>query len=77
MKKNEERLTKEMNEVQSQNRKLVEPLRIAKAEVEDLKRQLANYGKDKTSLAVSLKLRVYQNKFNNDKSIVILLYLNF
>merc|ERR1712096_304206 len=34
MKKNEERLTKEMNEVQSQNRKLVEPLRIAKAEVE-------------------------------------------
>lgn len=64
MKKNEERLTKEMNEVQSQNRKLVEPLRIAKAEVEDLKRQLANYGKDKTSLAVSLKLRVYQNKFN-------------
>ena len=64
MKKNEERLTKEMNEVQSQNRKLVEPLRIAKAEVEDLKRQLANYGKDKTSLAVSLKLRVYQNKFS-------------
>merc|ERR1712002_603272 len=53
MKKNEERLTKEMNEVQSQNRKLVEPLRIAKAEVEDLKRQLANYGKDKTSLANS------------------------
>lgn len=53
MKKKEERLEKEMAEIQSQNKKLIEPLQKAREEVDDLRKQLANYNKDKASLAVS------------------------
>ena len=52
MKKKEERNEKQMNEIQSENRKLIEPLEKAKAEVNDLLKQLANYHKDKQSLHV-------------------------
>ncbi|XP_066570193.1 dynein regulatory complex subunit 4 [Amia ocellicauda] len=51
MKKKEERLKKEMAEVQLQNKRLTEPLRKAKEEVAELQKQLANYNKDKASLA--------------------------
>lgn len=54
MKKKEERLEKQMAEVMSENRRLVEPLQKAKEEVEELRRQLANYEKDKQLLAVSV-----------------------
>lgn len=54
MKKKEERLEKEMAEIQLQNKRLIEPLQKAREEVEDLRKQLANYKKDKASLAVSI-----------------------
>lgn len=40
-------------QVQAENRRLVEPLHRAKEEVDELRRQLQNYDKDKQSLAVS------------------------
>lgn len=52
MKKREDRTIKQMNEVMAENKRLVEPLQKAREEVEDLRRQLANYEKDKTALAV-------------------------
>ncbi|XP_066541477.1 dynein regulatory complex subunit 4 [Hoplias malabaricus] len=51
MKKKEERLEKEMAEVLQQNKRLTEPLHKATAEVAELQKQLANYNKDKSSLA--------------------------
>ena len=53
MKKKEERNEKHMSEIQAENKRLKEPLEKAKAEVTDLKKQLANYQKDKQSLQVS------------------------
>lgn len=53
MKKKEERLEKEMAEVQQQNKRLTEPLQKATQEVSELQKQLANYTKDKALLAVS------------------------
>ena len=52
MKKKEERNEKQMSEIQAENKRLKEPLEKAKAEVADLKKQLANYQKDKQSLQV-------------------------
>ncbi|XP_055776954.1 dynein regulatory complex subunit 4-like isoform X3 [Salvelinus fontinalis] len=51
MKRKEERLEKDMAEVLLQNKRLTEPLQRAKEEVTELQKQLANYEKDKTSLA--------------------------
>ena len=51
MKKKEERIEKDMAEVQAQNKKLEEPLRSAREKVEELTKKLANYEKDKQSLA--------------------------
>jgi len=53
MKKKEERLEKQMAEVTVENRRLAEPLQKANTEVEDLRRNLANYEKDKQLLVVS------------------------
>ena len=52
MKRKEERLEKDMAEVLLHNKRLTEPLQRAKEEVTELQKQLANYEKDKTSLAV-------------------------
>lgn len=52
MKRKEERLEKEMAEVLQQNKRLTEPLQKATEEVAELQKQLANYNKDKASLAV-------------------------
>ena len=52
MKKKEERLEKQMAEVSAENRRLAEPLQRANSDVDELKRQLANYDKDKQLLAV-------------------------
>lgn len=46
-------MEKQMNEIQTENRKLKDPLEKAREEVSELSRQLANYEKDKASLAVS------------------------
>nr|XP_015223828.1 PREDICTED: growth arrest-specific protein 8 isoform X2 [Lepisosteus oculatus] len=51
MKRKEERMEKEMAEVLLQNKRLTEPLQRAKEEVAELQKQLANYEKDKVSLA--------------------------
>jgi len=53
MKKKEERLEKQMAEVTSENRKLTDPLQKANNEVDEMRRQLVNYEKDKQLLAVS------------------------
>jgi len=59
MKKKEERMEKQMNEVKAENRSLVEPLNKAREEVEDLRKQLSNYDKDKQALINSkARLRV-------------------
>lgn len=52
MKKKEERMEKQMAEVMAENRRLMEPLQKAREEVEELRKSLANYDKDKQSLAV-------------------------
>lgn len=57
MRKKEDRLEKEAADLQLQNRRLAEPLQKAREEVAELQRQLANYQKDKTSLA-STKARL-------------------
>ena len=45
-------MEKEMAEIQLQNKRLIEPLQKAREEVDDLRKQLANYQKDKASLSV-------------------------
>lgn len=64
MKKKEERMEKQMNEVMAENKRLVEPLQTARAEVDELRKQLANYDKDKQSLAsAKARLRVMEDEF--------------
>ncbi|XP_068671871.1 dynein regulatory complex subunit 4-like [Montipora capricornis] len=57
MKKKEERMEKQLNEIMAENKRLTEPLQKAREEVEELRKQLANYEKDKASLA-SAKARL-------------------
>ena len=52
MKKKEERMEKKMAELIAENKRLTEPLQKAREEVEELRRQLANYEKDKETLRV-------------------------
>ena len=52
MKKKEERMEKQMAEVITENKRLTEPLQKAREEVDDLRRQLCNYEKDKEMLRV-------------------------
>ena len=56
MKKDSERLEKQLAETQAENRRLQDPLARAREEVAELQRQLANYERDKVSLAVSVAL---------------------
>lgn len=53
MKKDAERLEKQLAETQAENRRLQDPLQRAREEVAELQRQLSNYERDKVSLAVS------------------------
>ena len=57
MKKKEERMEKQMAEVMAENKRLVEPLQKAREEVDELRRQLSNYDKDKQSLAVRFTIK--------------------
>ncbi|KAL7748350.1 hypothetical protein RI367_006311 [Sorochytrium milnesiophthora] len=50
MKKKEERNEKYMADITAENKRLSEPLQLARAEGEQLRRQLTNYEKDKMSL---------------------------
>ncbi len=56
MKKDSERLEKQLAETQAENRRLQDPLAKAKEQVAELQRQLSNYERDKASLAVSVAL---------------------
>jgi len=53
LKKNSERTEKQLSETLAENKSLSEPLTSAQSTVDSLRRQLANYAKDKTSLANS------------------------
>merc|ERR1711976_1030778 len=64
LKKKEDRLEKQMAEVMAENKRLVEPLQRAREEVEELRRQLANYDKDKQSLAsAKARLKVMDQEY--------------
>ncbi|XP_064640106.1 dynein regulatory complex subunit 4-like [Lineus longissimus] len=64
MKKKEERMEKQMAEVMAENRRLMEPLQKAREEVEELRKSLANYDKDKQSLAsAKARLKVMEEEF--------------
>ncbi|KPP70538.1 growth arrest-specific protein 8-like, partial [Scleropages formosus] len=68
MKRKEERLEKEMAEVQQQNKQLTEPLQKAKEELAKLKKQLENYEKDKVSLAgAKARLKVSEKEMKDLK----------
>ena len=54
MKRDQDRLEKQLAETQAENRRLMEPLQKAREEVAELQRQLGNYERDKVSLSVSL-----------------------
>lgn len=53
LRKQNERMTKQVADLSAENKKLAEPLRKALEDVAEYKRQLQNYEKDKISLAVS------------------------
>lgn len=77
MKKREDRTIKQMNEVMAENKRLVEPLQKAREEVEDLRRQLANYEKDKTALAVWWIHFLDSNTLFTCAPVRVLLYCNY
>lgn len=47
-----QRMSKQVSDLQAQNKALVEPLAQAQRDADEYKRQLVNYEKDKLSLAV-------------------------
>lgn len=57
MKKDQERLEKQLAETQSENRRLQDPLQKAREELAELHKQLSSYERDKTSLRVSNNLQ--------------------
>ncbi|KAH9273981.1 hypothetical protein BASA83_003616 [Batrachochytrium salamandrivorans] len=62
--KKEERNEKQMTDITAENRRLSEPLQVALAEGDSLKRELAHYEKDKTSLQNSkARLKVLEEKY--------------
>lgn len=54
LRKQNERMNKQVSDLLAENRSLVEPLKQARADVAEYKRQLENYQKDKLSLAVNI-----------------------
>lgn len=53
LRKQNERMSKQVADLTLENKRLAEPLKQALADVAEYKRQLQNYEKDKISLAVS------------------------
>lgn len=54
LRKQNERMTKQVADLSAENKRLVEPLKKAQADVKEYQRLLENYEKDKLSLAVSI-----------------------
>lgn len=68
IKRREEHMEKQLHDVTTENRKLVEPLQQAQAEVTELTRQLRNYEKDKVSLAnTKSRLAICQKEYGELK----------
>ncbi|XP_030060491.1 dynein regulatory complex subunit 4 isoform X1 [Microcaecilia unicolor] len=68
VKRREDRLEKEMADLQLQNKRLIEPLQKAREEVAELQRQLTNYKKDKALLAsTSARLRASEKELKDLK----------
>ena len=74
VKKQRERLEKINNEVQAENKKLVEPLQRAQEQVSELQRQLSSYDKDKALLAVWDFS--FSKKFPTSKEAGLKMYIN-
>ena len=53
MKKDQDKLEKQLAETQAENRRLQDPLQKAREELAELHKQLSSYERDKVSLAVS------------------------
>lgn len=59
-------MEKQMNEIMAENKRLTEPLQKAREEVEELRKQLANYEKDKASLAsAKARLKVQEEELRS------------
>ena len=56
MKKDQDKLEKQLAETQAENRRLQDPLQKAREELAELHKQLSSYERDKVSLAVSLSI---------------------
>ena len=66
MKKKEDRTEKLMADITNENKRLTEPLNKALAEVDELRRQLMNYKKDKVSLQNSkARIKVQQQEYTD------------
>jgi len=66
MKKEQERLEKQLAETQAENRRLQEPLQKARDELAELKKQLTNYERDKLSLAnAKARLKVQESELKS------------
>ena len=57
MKKKEERMEKQMNEIMAENKRLTEPLQKAREEVEELRKQVSEKEKKNYSNNLNSKLR--------------------
>jgi len=56
MKKKEERMEKQMNEIMAENKRLTEPLQKAREEVEELRKQVSE--KEKKELQFNVKAQM-------------------
>lgn len=63
MKKKEERMEKQMNEIMAENKRLTEPLQKAREEVEELRKQvkLSNKYYDQSIIIVFLNFQLYSS----------------
>lgn len=66
LRKKEDRMEKQMAEINAENKRLVEPLQKAREEVEELRKSLSSYDKDKQSLAsAKARLKVQNEEFKS------------
>lgn len=56
MKNHEERMKKQVRELSIENKKLQADLKLGQEQVAEFSRQLLNYNKDKTCLAVGIRI---------------------
>ena len=61
MKKKEERMEKQMNEIMAENKRLTEPLQKAREEVEELRKQVSVQTE-----VLQFKLKAQMTCFNNE-----------